>query len=354
VPASTPTTQAPARPAQSRAQRKVPGQAKARDIKSAVPPDYTLDQLAATFSSEDWEELYAYVDVINAMDDKSRYDEAWKLWAQSQDNQTAEQWRQYYEKVVRPQWLRDPEWKRKQVKEKVQKRYEESSSQSQTADQQKQKELHEEEEEAVQATSTATENRKAIKEAPARVTGEKLQGEPSKLSSEIKSMSSSMAQHESPGDVTAIYQNGRKRVRGDDTGEGKQGQKIPRDQSPPPKRQKSLSPVASGGKVQASTSKQSAEISSSDSSSLDEEDEQVNNQIMEDVKQSHYERHSVLDDDDVEEEGESVELEDFLDLEQSPALPARLDREPITLTLRLSSRHPLKAYASANFHAQST
>lgn len=86
------------------------------------------------FKSDDWEELYAFVDIIDDLTDPEQYDASWTQWAEHQGKQPAEQWRQYYEKVVRPQWLRDPEWKRKEVKKKVEERHEETSAgQSQTS-----------------------------------------------------------------------------------------------------------------------------------------------------------------------------------------------------------------------------
>jgi hypothetical protein len=78
--------------------------------------DYTLEQLAKMFNTKEWEELYAFVDIIEAMSGTDDFNDAWEQWADSQANQTAEQWRQYYHKVVRPQWERDPDWKRKQIK----------------------------------------------------------------------------------------------------------------------------------------------------------------------------------------------------------------------------------------------
>jgi hypothetical protein len=70
------------------------------------------------------------VEIIDALKGKKDYDEAWEKWAQAQDNQTVDQWRQYFEKVVRPQWKRDPEWKREQIKKRVEERHQATSSQS--------------------------------------------------------------------------------------------------------------------------------------------------------------------------------------------------------------------------------
>ncbi|KAH6629075.1 hypothetical protein C7974DRAFT_453630 [Boeremia exigua] len=97
--------------------------------KIAGREQFTVDQLKATFTKEDWEDLYAFVEDIDShsKEDES-YDAAWADFAASKDNQTPEQWRQYYEKVVRPQWLSDPVSKRQQIREKVEARHQDTSS----------------------------------------------------------------------------------------------------------------------------------------------------------------------------------------------------------------------------------
>jgi hypothetical protein len=69
------------------------------------------------------------VDIIDAVEGKKNYDQAWEKWAKAQDNQTVDQWRQYFEKVVRPQWQRDPESKREQIRNKVEERHQAAFSQ---------------------------------------------------------------------------------------------------------------------------------------------------------------------------------------------------------------------------------
>lgn len=77
------------------------------------------------------------MDLIDDLKEDDRYDSSWVEWAKSQDNQTAEQWRQYFEKVVRPQWLRDPVSKREQIKKQIEDKHSEGgSSQSQSIGQQ--------------------------------------------------------------------------------------------------------------------------------------------------------------------------------------------------------------------------
>jgi LmbE family N-acetylglucosaminyl deacetylase len=91
--------------------------------------------LEPMFSPDDWLELYANVDIIDQHRSvEERYQSNWSSWAEEQGNQTAEQWRQYYEKIVRPSWQSDPIWKREQITKKVEKRRDAvSSSQAQTS-----------------------------------------------------------------------------------------------------------------------------------------------------------------------------------------------------------------------------
>lgn len=108
--------------------------------KHGAGEEYTVEQLAATFTTKDWENLYAYVEEIDNCARDGNYAEAWVNWSEKEQNQTAEQWRQYFEKVVRPQWLRDPTSKRQDIKKKVEQRIKETEasstqSQSQTQEQ---------------------------------------------------------------------------------------------------------------------------------------------------------------------------------------------------------------------------
>jgi len=94
--------------------------------------DYSVGELTDIFTTEDWLELYAYVDLIDATKEDGRYNDSWDGWAENQGEQTSEQWRQYYEKVVRPQWLRDPQSKRDEIKKQMEQKHEEEPSQSQS------------------------------------------------------------------------------------------------------------------------------------------------------------------------------------------------------------------------------
>ena len=104
--------------------------------------EYGVDELSALFSSEDWEELYGFVDIIDDLAGQERYDTSWSEWAEAQGKQTAEQWRQYFERVVRPQWLRDPASKREEIKKRVMSKHDDNSSTQSSKPSQQQQDLH--------------------------------------------------------------------------------------------------------------------------------------------------------------------------------------------------------------------
>ncbi|PZC96477.1 Myb-DNA-bind-2 multi-domain protein [Pyrenophora tritici-repentis] len=122
--------------------------------------EYKVNELTDMFTTEDWLDLYAYVDLIDATKEDGRYDAKWVLWAEHRGEQTSEQWRQYYEKVVRPQWLRDPQSKRDRIREEMdQKHAEEKLSQSQSVREQLSE--HEESDEEPVAPTPAIKESKA-------------------------------------------------------------------------------------------------------------------------------------------------------------------------------------------------
>jgi hypothetical protein len=97
--------------------------------KTRAKGDCSVNELEAMFSADNWLELYANVDIIDQnLSDQELYIEKWSNWAEFQGNQTAEQWRQYYEKIVRPTWQTDSPGKRAEIKRKVQQMHDESSS----------------------------------------------------------------------------------------------------------------------------------------------------------------------------------------------------------------------------------
>lgn len=102
---------------------------------TAIKHDYSVNDLEIAFKWEEWRELYAFADLIDSHRGTERYDSAWKEWAEGQP-QNSEQWRQYFEKVVHPQWLRDDESIRAKMKRQVEKEHEtkEEDTQSQLID----------------------------------------------------------------------------------------------------------------------------------------------------------------------------------------------------------------------------
>ncbi|KAF1976926.1 hypothetical protein BU23DRAFT_454992 [Bimuria novae-zelandiae CBS 107.79] len=84
--------------------------------------DYTVEELTTEglFDKRDWEHLYAFADDIDAASGEE-YQKGWHGWAKDR-HQTARQWRQYFEKVVRPQWRQDPVEKHEEIKRRVEER----------------------------------------------------------------------------------------------------------------------------------------------------------------------------------------------------------------------------------------
>jgi hypothetical protein len=88
---------------------------------------HTVDDFDLLFDQDDWEELYANVEEINDCDPE-KVTEAWESWAEG-GTKTAEQWKQYFEKVILPQWERDPVSKREKVRKAYQLKQQEIASQ---------------------------------------------------------------------------------------------------------------------------------------------------------------------------------------------------------------------------------
>jgi hypothetical protein len=84
--------------------------------------EYTVEELTAPdlFSKEDWEMLYAFAPDIDDSKDEE-YRQNWRGYAEGH-KQTAGQWRQYFEKVVWPQWREDPDEKHEMIKTRVERR----------------------------------------------------------------------------------------------------------------------------------------------------------------------------------------------------------------------------------------
>ncbi|KAH7381282.1 hypothetical protein DE146DRAFT_760720 [Phaeosphaeria sp. MPI-PUGE-AT-0046c] len=340
----TDATQSPTPPAQptvagpKQAPSQVSGQGKIRATKTDAPPDYTIEQLNATFSAEDWEELYAAVEHIDNTGGKER-DTAWERWAETQDNQTVEQWRQYYEKVVRPSWLSDPVEKREHIRAKVEKRRNESAGSQQ-----------EDAKEEAEPPEEPTINEHRYNQATAEVQATR----PNKPTSDVQLMSSSTAQYESPKYISNLYPNALKRVRGAEAEQEELHGNNTQVQPRPLKRQKSQSPTRDDlnhPSVVQDTNKHTIEVFSSESGSSEDEVEnaQVNEQIMQDIERSQRVAKVIDDAEEMDEEVESIEsieTNDLLEFDQgtppSEGLGEVSDDElpPNTPTPRASRRPP--------------
>ncbi|KAF2279745.1 uncharacterized protein EI97DRAFT_430763 [Westerdykella ornata] len=82
---------------------------------------HTVEELRGMFDEEDWEELYANVDTI-LQASVEIYLEGWVTWAKG-TTQTAEQWQQFFEKVVVPEWKKDATPKKQAIQARVSQRH---------------------------------------------------------------------------------------------------------------------------------------------------------------------------------------------------------------------------------------
>ncbi|KAF2202826.1 hypothetical protein GQ43DRAFT_462091 [Delitschia confertaspora ATCC 74209] len=89
--------------------------------KSTQLRNYTIADLQAIFDDSDYEEVYANVPGILDCT-VGKYLQGWEDWAKGTP-QSAELWKQYYEKIVLPNWRRDPQGKRDKIKRKVHNRH---------------------------------------------------------------------------------------------------------------------------------------------------------------------------------------------------------------------------------------
>jgi hypothetical protein len=122
------TASAPARTSSSNptATKSYPAPRKASESRQVNSVEYTVEELTAPslFSKEDWEMLYAFApDIDHVKGDE--YRQSWRGYAQDH-KQTAGQWRQYFEKVVWPQWQGDPDEKHERIKSRVERRLREN------------------------------------------------------------------------------------------------------------------------------------------------------------------------------------------------------------------------------------
>lgn len=130
-PSDSPTNPQPAsmhpranRPTASKSARNLVKRSRSDQVNSA---EYTIDDLTNPdlFGKEDWEELYAFAEEIQAQSGEA-YRKGWEGWAQGK-RQTAGQWRQYFEKIVMPQWQADPQEKREGIRARVERRKDEDT-----------------------------------------------------------------------------------------------------------------------------------------------------------------------------------------------------------------------------------
>lgn len=296
----------------------------------------SLNKLAASFTSEDWEELYAFVDIIHSLAGTERYDASWVQWAEHQEHHTPEQWRQYYEKVVRPQWLRDPVSKREQIRKKIERKHEGGDAvQSQAFSQQEHVEVDALERVEVSVSTTLEQN--------------------------VVEVSSSTARPESPKVLTDILKEGMKRALGEEVEETPENQ---RESPRPAKRRKSASPT---GRLEETphfentvgTQVQPLEISSAESTSstsqIESVDQTLQDPTMEETIQNQLST-QVNDSQEAPRESEivaeSTESDDLPDIDRLATLPED-DGQPLADGLPSNTPTPRATRrAKSNFDTQ--
>lgn len=172
----------------------------ASSTQQAAHVEYSVEQLAASFTTEDWEELYAFVDHIDSFsNDEVSYETSWQNWAADKDNQTAEQWKQYHEKVVRPQWRQDPISRREHIRKKVIERHaNKSPAQSQNW------------------SRTLTEAAAAPQTEEAASAKPPTRASPDVMPSDLRLESELTAQQETPKYIRDGFESALKRIRGEE------------------------------------------------------------------------------------------------------------------------------------------
>lgn len=75
-----------------------------------------LQTIGKHFDKADFQGIYAFVDTIKNIKGED-YTKAWNAYAEN-TLRTAEQWRQFYEKIVKPKWDSDPPEKRAETKQR--------------------------------------------------------------------------------------------------------------------------------------------------------------------------------------------------------------------------------------------
>ncbi|KAF2799162.1 hypothetical protein K505DRAFT_371164 [Melanomma pulvis-pyrius CBS 109.77] len=224
--------------------------------------EYTVDALADIFEKNDWETLYANVPVITENEDN---DAIWDAWAET-TTQTGQQWKQYFKKVVRPQWDQDSEWKREEVRTRFEERRRKEDEDEHT---------EEDEEKASYHVMEAADKKHFEIEAPAI------------LSSEVPS---STVRQGTSHYMTEAYEKAFKRTRGmDEEVEDEEDQysrqsKRPRYENLPPSHEEDLEQVddSENGIHLIGSQQRPLEISSRESSSALSSQDEIVEEVPED------------------------------------------------------------------------
>ncbi|KAF7675782.1 hypothetical protein GT037_006501 [Alternaria burnsii] len=261
-----------------------------RKGKSKSKSDYSVQELEGIFTVDDWLELYAFADLIDDSKGTDEYDTTWAQWAEFKGEQTGEQWQQYYEKVVYPQWLADPVSKREKIKRQVERKHDEAR---------------------------ASESQPVTKDPLDSLKNS------ANIASEIKAPSSSTAHPESSNFYEDQMERFTKRLRENDFAEQEEETRL----APPTKRRKSESATPTREDLvesdkEAGTQHQPVEISSAESSQSTSHSEDAEALMQEQIRSEALDSGDDdatmvnLEEDPEEKEVESIESDDFPDTDQ--------------------------------------
>lgn len=219
APAEPSTASLQTRTKEPTASKSAPTAIRAHSSDKIHSAEFTVDELTTPglFSKEDWEQLYAFAEEIGS-DASEEYRKGWVNWAKN-TAQTAGQWRQYFEKVVMPQWLNDPEEKRTRIRDRVSKRLEEQAEQEANDT--------EAEEDAIEQDQLKAEPSTPIL---------KAQNKRKRVEGQDEVLSSSTAINQTPTYIAEAYETSLRKLRGE------ADQVSPDDPNRPVKRRKSSSP----------------------------------------------------------------------------------------------------------------
>jgi hypothetical protein len=261
-----------------------------RKGKSKSKSDYSVQELEGIFTVDDWLELYAFADLIDDSKGTDEYDTTWAQWAEFKGEQTGEQWQQYYEKVVYPQWLVDPVSKREKIKRQVERKHDEAR---------------------------ASESQPVTKDPLDSLKNS------ANIASEIKAPSSSTAHPEPSNFYEDQMERFTKRLRENDFAEQEEETRL----APPTKRRKSESATPTredsvGSDKEAGTQHQPVEIPSAESSQSTSHSEDAEALMQEQIRSEALDSGDDdatmvnLEEDPEEKEVESIESDDFPDTDQ--------------------------------------